>query len=165
MSAQRQARDTWSNETFIPYGENSGPLNPEGLSTFLESDTEKEWSNRIAGLIQELEHILSFQDNWDGEGAEAPKAALVDSAIDLLGALQSQRTLTPPIRIAASPAGSIILEWQLEHDVYLEAEIIEPFRVEWMLELPFHPTQHWEETWMPVYAKKQRSRGMTLVVK
>lgn len=165
MLAQKQARGTWSNETFISYGENSGPLNPEGLSTFLESDTENEWSNRTAGLIQELENILSFQNNWDGEGAEAPKAELVDSTIDLLGSLQSQRILPPPIRIAASPTGNIILEWQLEHSVYLEAEIVEPFRVEWMLEQPFHPTQHWEETWMPAYAKKQRSRGMTLVVK
>lgn len=164
MLAQRQAHGTWSNETFIGYGENSGPLNPEGLSTSIESDTESGWSNRMEGLIQELEHIRLFQDNWDGEGAEAPKTELVDSAIDLLGSLQSQRTLPPPTRMAASPAGDIILEWQLEHSVYLEAEIVEPFHVEWMLELPFRPTQHWEESWMPAYAKKQRSRGLTLLV-
>jgi len=165
MLAKRQARGTWSNETFIGYGENSGPLNPDGLSTFIESDTENEWSNRMAELIQELEHIRSFQDNWDGEGAEAPKTDLVDSAVDLLGSLQSQRTFPPPTRIAASPAGHIILEWQFEHNVYLEAEIVEPFHVEWMLGQPLHPTQHWEESWMPAYAKKQRSRGLTLVVK
>ncbi|HEY4696663.1 MAG TPA: hypothetical protein VIH29_01470 [Gallionella sp.] len=164
MLAQRQARGTWSNENFIGYGENSGPLDPEGLSTFFESDAEIEWLNRMAELGQELEDIRTLPDNWDGEGAEAPKAELVDSAIDLLSSLQSQRTLPPPTRIAASPAGNIILEWQLEHSVYLEAEIVEPFRVEWMLELPFHPTRHWEESWMPAYAKKQRSQGLTLLV-
>ncbi len=165
MLAQRQAHGTWSDQTFINYGENSGPLNPEGLSTSIESDAESGWSNRMTGLIQELEDIQSLQDNWDGEGAEAPKAELVDSAIDLLGFLQSQQTLPPPTRMAASPAGNIILEWQFEQNVYLEAEIVEPFHVEWMLELPIHPTQHWEESWMPAYARNQRSRGMTLVVR
>lgn len=163
MLAQRQARGTWSNETFIGYGENSGPLNPEGLSTSIESDAESEWSNRIAELIHELEYIRSLQNNWDGEGAEAPKAALVDSAIDLLVFLQSQQMLPPPVRIAASPNGNIILEWQSENNVYLEAEIVEPFHVEWMLEQPFHLTQHWEESWMPAYARNQRSRGMRVV--
>ena len=164
MLAQRQARGTWSNENFIGYGENSGPLDPKGLSTFFESDAEIEWLNRMAKLSQELEDIRALPDNWDGEGAEAPKAELVDSVIDLLGSLQSQRTLPPPTRMAASPVGNIILEWQFEHSAYLEAEIVEPFHVEWMLELPFLPTQHWEESWMPAYAKKQRSRGLTLLV-
>ena len=164
MLAQRQARGTWSNETFIGYGENSGPLDPKGLSTFFESDAEIEWLNRMAELGQELEDLRALPDNWDGEGADAPKTELVDSAIDLLGYLQNKCTLPPPTRVAASPAGNIVLEWQLENSVYLEAEIVEPFHVEWMLERPFIPTRHWEESWMPAYAKKQRSQGLPLLV-
>lgn len=161
MLEQRQAHGTWSTETFIGYGENSGPLIPEGLSTSIE--TEDGWSSRMEGLLQELKHFRLFKNNWDGEGAEAPQAELVDNAIDFLNFLQNQRILPPPTRVVASPVGNIILEWQFEYDVYLEAEIVEPFQVEWMLEQPFHPTQHWNETWMPDYTK-QRSRDLTLLV-
>lgn len=162
MLAQRQARGTWSNENFIGYGENSGPLNPAGLSTFFKSDMEDRWSSRMMGLIQELEDIQSLQDNWDGEGAEAPKPELVDSTITLLGFIQN--TLPPPTRITPSQTGNIVLEWQFEDNVYLEAEIVDPFHIEWMLEVPFQPTQHWEEELSKfVLVKKQRSPSMMSV--
>ena len=162
MLAQRQARGTWSNENFIGYGENSGPLNPAGLSTFFKSDMEDRWSNRMMGLIQELEDIQSLQDNWDGEGAEAPKSELVDSTITLLRFIQN--TLPPPTRITPSQTGNIVLEWQFEDNIYLEAEIVDPFHIEWMLEVPFQPTQHWEEELSKfALAKRQQSPSMMLV--
>lgn len=162
MLAQRQAHGTWSNDTFISYGSNSGPLNPEGLSTFFKSEIEDRWSNRMTELIQELVDIQSLQDNWDGEGAEAPKSELVDSAITLLGFIQN--TLPPPTRISASQTGNIVLDWQFEDNTYLEAEIVGPLHVEWMLEVPFQPTQHWEEELSKfVIAKRQRSPSMMLV--
>ena len=165
MLAQRQAHGTWSDQTFINYGENSGPLNREGLSTFFKSDMEDRdrWSNRMRGLVQELKDIGSLQDDWDGEGAEAPKSELVASAITLLDFIQN--TLPPPTRITPSQTGNIVFEWQFEDNIYLEVEIVDPFHIECMLEVPFQPTQHWEEA-LPVVPrplKRQWSPSMTLV--
>ena len=162
MLAHGQAQGIWSDDTYISYGENSGPLNPEGLSTFFRSEVEDRWSNRVTELIQELENIQSLHDNWDGEGAEAPKSELIDSAITLLGFIQKK--LPPPSRITPTQNGGIVLDWQFENNIYLEAEIADPCLVEWMLEIPFQQTQHWEEE-IPKIAvvKKQRFHDVMLI--
>lgn len=162
MLAHRQAYGTWSNDSFISYGGNSGPLNPEGLSTSFKSEIEDRWSNRKTELIQELENIQSLQENWDGEGAEAPKLELIDSAISLLGFIQKK--LPPPSRITPTQTGNIVLEWQFENNIYLEAEIVDRSCVEWMLEIPFQQTLHWdEEIPMVVSARNVRFNDMMLV--
>lgn len=145
MQAQRQGSSTWSDKDFIGYGENSGPVNPAGLSTFFKDDMEDR-SNRMIEL-------KSLQDNWDGEGAEAPKLELINIAITLLGFIQ--HTLPPPTRITPSQTGNIVLEWQFKDSTYLEVEIVDPFHIECMLEVPSLPTRHWEEK-LPEFVRAKR---------
>lgn len=157
MLAQIQSGDIWSNETFVPYGADSGPLGPEGLSSSFETQTEREWSDRTTRLNSELEQIRSLRDNWDGEGAMAPGEGIVESTIALLNSLQIDG-LPPPTRIAASQAASIVIEWQLEHGKHLEAEILEPYRAEWMLVQPNHHPLHWEGSWKHPAQKNQPTK-------
>lgn len=158
MLAHIQSRDIWSNETFIPYGADSGPLGPEGLSSSSEDQVDREWSNSTADLTLKLEQIRSLRDNWDGEGAMAPGEEIVESTIALLNSLQIDG-LPPPTRIVASQAASIVIEWQLEHGEHLEAEILEPYRAEWMLVQPNHHPLHWEGSWKHPVKMEQPTKG------
>ena len=160
MLAHIQSRDIWSNETFIPYGADSGPLGAEGLSSSSEDQVDREWSNSTASLTLKLEQIRSLRDNWDGEGAMAPGEGIVESTIALLSSLQNKNKygLPPPTRIVASQAASIVIEWQLEHGEHLEAEILEPYRAEWMLVQPNHHPLHWEGSWKHPAQKNQPTK-------
>lgn len=144
LVARKRDHVTWSEDSFIGSDENPGPLNRDGLLSF---------RNRLGGpmkeKIEELEGFRLLHANWDGEGAEKPKRELVDSAIALLtnlpdvGWIFSGRELPPPSRVTATQIGNIVLEWQFNDGYYLEAEVSEPSRVEWMFEDPIRPTKHW----------------------
>ncbi|UCC30925.1 MAG: hypothetical protein JSU86_01350 [Phycisphaerales bacterium] len=122
-------------------------LSPSGLASSEEHETHKAWVGRVKELWNErtddLLRIRMLEDDWDGLGAQAPNAALVDSAIDLLKILRHEDRAYPPTRVVAGPTGTIVFEWQVE-DTYLEAEIVRPFGAEWMLSQPGHPTVHWD---------------------
>lgn len=143
MLALRYQTDVWTDKEFAPFGESSGPMSPSGLSTSFESAFDRQWTERTA----DLKRLRSLRDNWDGEGAEAPRPEVVDSIEVLFGSLRSAGSWPPPSRIDASPNGSVIIEWQIERDTYLEAECSEPYRAEWMLEVPNKPTTHWPQFW------------------
>jgi hypothetical protein len=87
--------------------------------------------------------MLTLGDDWDGKGALAPGIGVLRAAAELIG--QASNALPPPARIVASPTGSIVVEWEVGGS-YLEAEIEEPGRAEWMLEEQgrYH---HWETRW------------------
>ncbi len=121
-------------------------LNPSALASSEERESLKRRRARVAELWKErtddLLRIRGVERDWDGLGAEAPDAALVDSAIDLLKELHSADELPPPTRIVATPGGTVLFEWQYD-DGYEEAEIVEPYRAEWMLERPGERPVHW----------------------
>jgi hypothetical protein len=81
-------------------------------------------------VIERLNTMISLSDDWDGMGAEAPSREIILSSIDLVEVFRS-RGFPPPTRVAATPSGTVGLEWQ-EPPVYLEVEIITPDRSEWM---------------------------------
>lgn len=130
------------------YATTSG-LNPSALVSSEEGEASREkrrvWSHRIDDLLA----IRLLEDDWDGLGAAAPTAALVDSAIDYVKMLRDQKELQPPTRVGAGPMGMVLLEWQVGC-IYLEAEVTKPCHAEWMLERPDHPTAHWEDSWLPL---------------
>ncbi len=77
-----------------------------------------------------LRAIRLLGDDWDGNGARAPLAGVVDAAIRIGRRLASQRW-PEPASLSASPSGSIVMSWQ-EHNQYLEIEVVSPTRAEWM---------------------------------
>jgi len=151
MIALRYQTDVWTDKEFAPFGESSGPMSPSGLSTSFESEVDRLWMERVVNLRR----IRSLRDDWDGEGANAPKPEVVDSVEDLFGLLRRNQSLPPPSRVVASSTGSVIIEWQMEGGVYFEAECSEPYRIEWMLETPNEGTVHREESWRPVRSGRQ----------
>ncbi len=118
-----------------PYVPSTRALHSNGL----RSSPEYEWLRRIDDLLA----IRGLGDDWDGLGAEAPRIELVDSAIEIAKALREDPTLPAPTRVAATPTGAVLFEWQYP-PVYLEAEVTGPTHIEWMLEVAGHETQHWE---------------------
>jgi hypothetical protein len=79
-------------------------------------------------LIVELHRIRKLEDDWDGEGTEAPHPALVDGAITLAQYLQANRT-RPADRVIAGVNGTIYFEWHTPLG-YQEIEVLSPMDAE-----------------------------------
>ena len=94
------------------------------------------WDHRI----QDLQALSDLGDDWDGQGALAPSAELVDSAIKLAWLLR-QKGDSAPGRVAPGVNGTIILEWQ-ENGEFREIEVIRPFYAEVMRVVPGQPAEH-----------------------
>lgn len=122
-----------------PYVPSTRALGSNGLRSSPEYNRANGWLRRIDDLLA----IRGLGDDWDGLGAEAPRIELVDSAIEIAKALRVDPSWRAPTRVAATPAGAVLFEWQYP-PVYLEAEVTGPTHIEWMLEVAGHETQHWE---------------------
>lgn len=124
-----------------------GPVYPVTHTTGSDGSTpwtgEAEWEReRWDAIVDELRRFCSLGDDWDGQGAEAPSPQLVDST--LVFAQTLRRAGFPcPSRVGAGPNGTVLFEWQ-DENLYLEAEITQPGRAEWMWIVPGQPGQHWE---------------------
>lgn len=75
-------------------------------------------------LIDELLRIRNLNDDWDGEGTEAPHPHLVDAAI-LLAQNLAARSFSPAERVIASGNGTIYFEWHTPRG-YQEIEVLSP---------------------------------------
>lgn len=98
--------------------------------------TAREW--RL--IVQALRELRTLRDDWDAAGAVAPASDVVDTAIALVETLRDEG-YPPPATAVASPAGSILLGWW-EGEVYREAEVVSPERVEWMMIRGGHLVEH-----------------------
>jgi hypothetical protein len=92
-------------------------------------------------IFRELENIRILQEDWDGLGAKAPSAPLLESAVGLARFLSARRNEAPS-SVAAGPDGTILFNWQNEAG-YLDAEVTKPYLVEWMLAPPGQRARHW----------------------
>jgi sulfur carrier protein ThiS len=79
-------------------------------------------------LIDQLLRIRNLQDDWDGEGTEAPHPALVDRAITLAQYLQANG-FPPAERVIAGVNGTIYFEWHTPLG-YQEIEVLSPMDAE-----------------------------------
>ncbi|MFO0810092.1 MAG: hypothetical protein U0746_15840 [Gemmataceae bacterium] len=94
------------------------------LATNPHEPADRTWSE----LIDELLRIRKLEDDWDGEGTEAPHPTLVDGAISLAQDLRA--TACPAAdRVIASVNGTIVFEWFTPLG-YSEAEVIAPDEAE-----------------------------------
>jgi hypothetical protein len=80
-------------------------------------------------LIDELLHIRNLEDDWDGEGTEAPHPNLVDAAIILAQNLAAGG-FPPAERVIASVNGTIYFEWHTPLG-YEEIEVMSPLDAEY----------------------------------
>jgi hypothetical protein len=105
-----------------------------GASTFTQTDYElvRPITSQVAPpnmvaiqqwgeLIDELLRIRKFEDNWDGEGCEAPHSSIVDGAIKLAQVFQSKEFI-PANRVIAGVNGTVFFEWHVPLG-YLELEV------------------------------------------
>jgi hypothetical protein len=79
-------------------------------------------------LIDELLRLRNLEDDWDGEGTEAPHPSLVDGAITLAQNLEA-RGCPPAERVIASVNGTIYFEWHTPLG-YQEIEVTSPLDAE-----------------------------------
>jgi hypothetical protein len=82
---------------------------------------------------KDLKAMGDLRDDWDGMGARAVPSRIVEAAIQKLKQIRSEGQLPPPSAVSATPLGRVAMEWQFESG-FLEAEFIDPFRIEWMAE-------------------------------
>jgi hypothetical protein len=114
----------------------------------LELDALTEAAPGWRRLKDRLHEIRELDENWDGLRGRAPRSDAVDSIFALLQILQDSDEM--PTRIAPSPDGAVIIEWQ-NAGGYASLEVEAPFVGQFMLEQPGQPTIHnewnWQSTW------------------
>jgi hypothetical protein len=79
-------------------------------------------------VIDELLALRGLEDDWDGQGAQAPEPALVDTALSVATDFRAER-MPPAARAVAGVNGTVVLEWY-SPTTYLEIEVTAPGQVE-----------------------------------
>jgi hypothetical protein len=122
---------------FPRYSENSSANGMPPTSQRINRADAAKWKQ----CIDELLGIRLLESDWDGQGAEAPDAELVDSAIILAVFLQ-QRHFEPPTRTVPGVNGTAILEWQWSDGTTAEIEVSEPYSADVFVMVPGRPAAH-----------------------
>ncbi len=111
-------------------------LEANGLAAIPAEEADDRWS----AIIREVVGFHDLADDWDGLGAKAPSAALVDSAL-LLADLLRQGGMKAPGRVVPGLEGEVIFEWQRK-GVYLEVEVCKPSYAEYVKIAPGQQSVH-----------------------
>lgn len=81
-----------------------------------------------AEIVERLESFRGLENDWDGEGSEAPETAVVAAAIRLARILE-QKQVPPAERAVVSVNGSIYFEWRAPNK-FCELEVVSPTNAE-----------------------------------
>jgi hypothetical protein len=83
----------------------------------------------MAKPIEQLEAMRRLGENWDGYGAAAPQAKVIDLAqefIDLLGAMIARFSVAPAeFHVSPTRVGGILIDWEddaIEHEMELSPD-------------------------------------------
>jgi hypothetical protein len=87
---------------------------------------------RWAKSIADTADLRSLEEDWDGEGANAPRSENVDRALMFLNLLRHISPEMAPPTVVPGLTGEVILKWT-KGASSLHAEICRPDRFEWML--------------------------------
>jgi hypothetical protein len=92
--------------------------------------------------VQKMVAFQELEDDWDGQGAQAPTYEILCSAIGLAYTFH-QQGVDPPSRVVPTPEGSVVFEWQDPDGTYAEVEVVGWLSAEVMCIEPGKPAQHW----------------------
>lgn len=95
-----------------------------------------------AKAFRRLADTVTLKDDWDGDGAKAPLAAVRDTAARVLRWLRGRAT--PPLHVGPGNNGNVILVWQ-SGKAYFEIDIVGTGEIEWMQCLPGDKPRHGEQ--------------------
>lgn len=104
---------------------------PSAVAISPTINTARAWSERGRELLT----IGNFGDNWDGLGAEAPAARVVNRADFFFRLLRTSLPDNPPMRVLMSPDSAIAFEWANGNNL-VQAEVTDSDEVEWMFATP-----------------------------
>jgi hypothetical protein len=124
-------KDLWAQEVSLHHG--------------IAGNRDRRTAEEAGAWEPAVKKLVSFQDlgdDWDGLGAVAPSAELLDSAIGL-AYLLSEQDVNPPHSVIAGINGTVTFEWHEPDGSYTEIEIGRPFFAEVMLIQPGQPAKHW----------------------
>jgi hypothetical protein len=83
----------------------------------------------MASLTEQLQAMYGLAENWDGYGAAAPEAPVLDLAqelVDLLQAgLRKPPAAAPTLHVSPTRTGGILIEWQdslTDHEVEINPD-------------------------------------------
>jgi hypothetical protein len=83
----------------------------------------------VATATEQLEAMRNLAENWDGYGAAAPSATVIDLAQELVGlfeALSKQSTSNPFVfHISPTRTGGVLIEWEdraMQHEVEISPD-------------------------------------------
>lgn len=107
----------------------SRPIDPYIQTSITRAEIVDQVQERWGRVVHSLLGLLSLRDNWDGQGAVAPFAGLVRSAVELAETLRHSDA-PPPTTAVATPAGTILFGWN--GSSYFEIEVLAPDRAEWL---------------------------------
>ena len=97
----------------------------------------------MATTRKQIQAFADLEDDWDGLGGKAPGPDTILWTLKLITFLSDAIPFT---RAVPTPMGDILLEWQLSSGEYLEAEVLEGNRIEWMIQKKKDQYDHF--TWI-----------------
>jgi len=132
---QENSSATWSSEEIVL----PTPTPAQTLLFSVEAQNVEQWETLEARVFS----FRSLGNDWDGEGALAPKPEVVNTAIDFVRLLKRNEQFYQfaPTQLSIDPTGAIIFEWRVG-SVYADAEISGPRTVEWMISTVGLKTRH-----------------------
>src|SRR4051794_5430528 len=83
---------------------------------------------------QRIAELRRLEDNWDGEGAVAPSAELIESVAGLPRQHKNDGRAAPS-GIVPTVDGTLFLEWQAP-PIFASLEVRQPYEGEWLIERP-----------------------------
>ncbi len=121
-----------------------------GLLSGVGTATEIGRGNGVAGpawkrTTEALRDLGQLTDDWDGQGAEAPRPATTEGARALAAILETKHDV-PPDRVMPGVTGTVILEWQRE-GWYVEIEVTDRQRADVMTTSPAGASTHGTLQW------------------
>ena len=114
-----------------------------------ESGGESEMSRRAGTDAQwdrisnDLLRLRDLEHDWDGQGSLALDRANADAALRWINEMRRWRQALPPSCAVPGTTGEVVFEWR--GDAFqLAAEISNPEKIEWLLNIPGQPVKQWE---------------------
>ena len=82
----------------------------------------------MATLLEQLDAMRNLRANWDGYGADSPKASAIDQAkalVQLLGVVRRDADAFPGLYVAPTRNGGVLIQWEdqeAEHELEIEPD-------------------------------------------